>query len=67
MYGKENVDGITTHRASLVAQCQESACSAGDPGDTGSIPESGRSPGAEKGNLLQHSTCDVVITVGCRV
>ena len=29
--------------------------SAGDTGDTGSIPESGRSPGGENGNPLQYS------------
>ena len=28
---------------------------AGDSGDTGSIPGSGRSPGLENGNLLQYS------------
>ena len=31
---------------------KESACNTGDPG---SIPESGRSPGEEKGNPLQYS------------
>ena len=34
---------------------KESACSAGDTGDTGSIPASGRSPGEGNGNLLQYS------------
>ena len=29
--------------------------STGDTGDTGSIPESGRSPGGENGNPLQYS------------
>ena len=29
--------------------------SAGDMGDSGSIPGSGRSPGGEHGNLLQYS------------
>ena len=29
--------------------------SIGDTGDTGSIPETGRSPGAENGNPLQYS------------
>ena len=28
---------------------------AGDPGDSGSIPGSGRSPGVGNGNLLQYS------------
>ena len=31
------------------------AANAGDTGDTGSIPESGRSPGAGNGNPLQYS------------
>ena len=31
---------------------KESACNAGDTGDTGSIPESGRFPGRENGNPL---------------
>ena len=34
---------------------EESACCAGDKGDTGSIPESGRSPGEGNGNPLQYS------------
>ena len=34
---------------------KESVCNAGDTRDTGSIPESGRSPGAENGNPLQYS------------
>ena len=33
---------------------QESACSAGDSGDMGSIPRLGRSPGVGHGNLLLH-------------
>ena len=33
---------------------KESACSAGDPGDTGLIPELGRSPGGGNGNPLQY-------------
>ena len=32
---------------------KESACSAGDAGDVGSIPRSGRSPGGGNGNPLQ--------------
>ena len=31
---------------------KESACNAGDPGDTGSIPGSGRSPGVGNGTPL---------------
>ena len=34
---------------------KESACNAGDAGDLGSIPESGRSPGKGHGNPLQYS------------
>ena len=34
---------------------KESACSTGDAGDTGSIPESGISPGGGHGNPLQYS------------
>ena len=33
----------------------ESACSAGDIGDMGSVPGSGRSPGGKHGNPLQYS------------
>ena len=32
---------------------KESSCNAGDAGDVGSIPESGRSPGGGNGNPLQ--------------
>ena len=34
---------------------KESACSAGDTGDLGSIPELGRSPRGGNGNPLQYS------------
>ena len=34
---------------------KESACNAGDTGETGLIPVSGRSPGGKNGNPLQHS------------
>ena len=34
---------------------EESACNAGDTGDAGSIPESGRSLGGEHENPLQYS------------
>ena len=34
---------------------KESACNAGDTGDVGLIPESGRSPGEGHGNPLQYS------------
>ena len=34
---------------------KESTCYAGDEGDSGSVPGSGRSPGGEHGNPLQYS------------
>ena len=34
---------------------KESVCTEGNAGDTGSIPESGRSPGVGNGNPLQYS------------
>ena len=34
---------------------KESACNAGDKGDVGSVPGSGRSPGEGNGNTLQYS------------
>ena len=34
---------------------KESTCNAGDTGDAGSIPGSGRFPGGRKGNPLQYS------------
>ena len=34
---------------------EESACSAGDTGDAGSIPGSGRSPGRRNGNPVRYS------------
>ena len=41
--------------AFLVAQCKESACSAGATGDTSSIPGSGRSPAEGHGDAFQYS------------
>ena len=38
-----------------MVQGKESACNAGDTGDTGSIPGSRRSPGGGNGNPLQYS------------
>ena len=32
---------------------------AGDAGDVGSLPGSGRSPGEENGNSLQHSSWEI--------
>ena len=46
---------IYVYGASQVAQSKESACNAGDPGDVGSIPGLGRSPGGKQHNLLQYS------------
>ena len=37
---------------------KDSSCSAGDPG---LIPESGRSPGAGKGNPLQHPCLSILL------
>ena len=34
---------------------KESACNAGDTGDLGSVPGSGRSPGGGNGNSLQYA------------
>ena len=42
-------------RASPVAIGKESTCNAGNMGDTGLIPGSGRSPGEGNGNSLQYS------------
>ena len=36
------------------SECKQSAYSAGDLGDSGSIPGSGRSPGGGHGNPLQY-------------
>ena len=38
---------------------KEYACIAGDTGDTGSIPGSGRSPGGGHGNPLQYSAWEI--------
>ena len=38
-----------------ISDDKEFACNAGDIRDTGSVPGSGRSPGGEHGNPLQHS------------
>ena len=39
-----------------MAQDKESACKAGDSGDSGSIPGSARSPGGGNGNPPQYSS-----------
>ena len=38
---------------------------AGDTGDVGSVPESGRSPGVGNGNPLQHSCVENSTDRGC--
>ena len=43
---------------------KESACNAGDSGDAGSVPGSGRSPGEGNGNLLQRSCLENPIDRG---
>ena len=43
---------------------QESACSAGDARDAGSIPGSGRPPGEENGNPLQYSCLESAMDRG---
>ena len=43
---------------------KESTCSAGDTGDSGSIPESGRSPGGGHGNPLQYSCLENLMNRG---
>ena len=48
----QNNKKLTSEKSSLVAQTEESACNAGDPG---SIPGSGRAPGEGNGNPLQYS------------
>ena len=45
---------------------KEPACNAGDPGDMGSIPESGRSPEEENGNPLQYSCLEKSMDRGAR-
>ena len=42
-------------RASPVVQQVKNACNAGDTGNVGSVPGSGRSPGEGSGNPLQYS------------
>ena len=39
---------------------KESACNAGDAGDAGLIPGSGRSPGGGNGNPLQYSCLEKI-------
>ena len=46
--------------------CKESSCNAGDTGDVGSSPGSGRSPGGRHGNTLQYSCLDNPMDRGAR-
>ena len=43
---------------------KESACNAGDTGDAGSIPGTGRSPGGGHGNPLQYSCLENLMDRG---
>ena len=45
----------TRHLIPVGSGSKESACNVGDPGNTGLIPGSGRSPGGGNGSLLQYS------------
>ena len=47
--------GLEPRSPALQAVGKESACNAGDSGDVGSIPASGRFPVEENGNPLQYS------------
>ena len=46
---------LRSHTVAGGARGKESACSAGDARDAGSIPGSGRPPGEGSGNPLQYS------------
>ena len=46
---------IHTHTSQLVLVIKNPPANAGDTGDTGSIPGSGRDPGGGHGNPLQYS------------
>ena len=50
--------------AFLAAQRKESTCNAGAPGNTGSIPGLGRSPGGGYGNPLQYSCLENLMVRG---
>ena len=63
---KEDTQKTTMHMKICSTMCtikafpdgsvgKESACNAGDTGNTGSIPTLGRSSGGENGNPLQYS------------
>ena len=49
------MDSYAVPGGSLVFSSKESACGAGDTGDPGSIPGSGRSPGEGNGSPLLQS------------
>ena len=50
---RDKIAAVT--RLPLWLRGEESVCSAGEAGDAGSIPGSGRSPGERNGNPLQSS------------
>ena len=50
----------------IIESGKESACNAGDAGDVGSIPGSGRSPGGGHGNPLRSSCRENPIDRGAR-
>ena len=54
-FSKTSAPGILFQELPWWLSGKEFTCSAGDAGDTGSIPESGRSPGGEHGNPFHHS------------
>ena len=52
---RPNNDTLLAYRQVFCSVGEESTCNAGDMGDLGSIPGSGRSPGEGNGNPLQYS------------
>ena len=50
---RDKIAAVT--RLPLWLRGEESVCSAGEAGDAGSIPGSGRSPGGGHGNPVQYS------------
>ena len=55
--------GINT-RLSGGSVGKESTCNAGDAGDVGSVPRSGKSPGEGSGNQLQYSCLEDPMDLG---
>ena len=60
IYGKEETWGLVLEQEVLVFQRGFPGSSAGNAGDTGLIPGSGRSPGEGIGYLLQYSWASLV-------